>query len=64
MFVTASQAALSLGGYEYCAHIGKCLSGKRSYAYGYRWEMRPITDEYFSRLVRQSNLTENIKVLV
>lgn len=64
IFISASQAALSLGGYEYAAHIGKCLAGKRTYAYGYRWEMRPITEEQFSNLVQNSRVGEAVKALV
>lgn len=64
IFLSACQAALSLGGYEYCAHIGKCLAGKRKTAYGYKWEFRPITKLQFKELLYKSNLSESVKQLV
>lgn len=64
IFISASQAAVYLGSIDYCAHIGKCLAGKRASAYGYRWETRPITDEQFKLLVKQAKVAECVKRLV
>lgn len=64
VFVSAGQAALHLGSYQYCAHIGKCLAGKRHTAYGYRWETRPITNEQFKELVQKAQLPNEVKQLV
>jgi len=64
VFVSASQAALYLGSYLHCAHIGKCLAGKRHTAYGYRWETRPITDEQFKELVNKAILPDDVKQLI
>lgn len=64
IFVSASQAALYLGGYEYCPHIVKCLAGKRKSAYGFYWETRPITEEQFKILLQQSKLSAEVKQLV
>lgn len=63
IFISASQAALYLGGYDYCVHIGQCLSGKRKSAYGYCWETRPITEQQFNNLVQKSKVSNAVKQL-
>lgn len=63
IFISATQAALHLGGYEYCAHIGKCLAGKRKSAYGFKWETRPITKALQKELVKKAKIAEDAKNL-
>jgi group I intron endonuclease len=64
IFISATQAALHLGSEEHCAHIGKCLAGKRKTAYGYKWETRPITEAQFKELVNKAILPDEVKQLV
>ncbi len=64
IFVSASQAALSLGGSSYCPHIVKCLSGKRASAYGYKWEARPISEAQFKELLQHAKVSDTVKMLV
>jgi group I intron endonuclease len=64
IFVSASQASIFLGNSDYCAHIGKCLAGKRASAYGYRWETRPITEAQFKVLVKKAKIADCVKQLV
>ena len=61
IFVSAMQAALAIGDAAKRPHIVKCLSGKRSSAYGYLWESRPITDEQFKELLKRSSVNDTVK---
>lgn len=63
IFISATQAALHFGGEEYCAHIGKCLAGKRKSAYGFYWESRPITKELQKELIQKADISDRIKNL-
>lgn len=64
IFISVSQAAIYLGDYAFNAHISKCLAGKRKTAYGYKWEIRPITNEQFKELITKSALPNNVKQYV
>lgn len=64
IFLSASQAALSLGNQNYSINIGRCLAGKRKSACGYRWEVRPITQDQFKELIQCAKVSDAVKQLV